>query len=150
MSGFGENDHHPMNPAPVVELFIYDDDGQPIDLTQTHYPPCLLQASLWSEDQTRQLDIVQIIRHKPGLLRVSPSTTTTTIRTMTGTLTSSPMVIQNHHHLGLYFSFPDIGFRVAETYCLRFDLVILTGSLPLAESVTHVYSDPFIVNASKD
>lgn len=32
MSGMGENDHCPTYPVPVVELFIYDDDGQPIDL----------------------------------------------------------------------------------------------------------------------
>jgi hypothetical protein len=31
MSGMGELDHRPISPAPIVELFIYDDDGQPID-----------------------------------------------------------------------------------------------------------------------
>ncbi|KAI8342155.1 velvet factor [Chlamydoabsidia padenii] len=108
MSGFGEKDRRPIDPAPIVQLIIYEDD-QPIDLKEQQYPLCILHVSLWSEDQSQQLDTVQII-----------------IRTMIGTLSSSPCVLRDQQHqLGLYFSFPDIGVRVAKTYCLKFDLVVL-------------------------
>ncbi|ORZ06893.1 velvet factor, partial [Absidia repens] len=107
MSGFGEKDRRPIDPAPIVQLHIFD-DNKPIDLEEQQYPLCILHVSLWSEDKSHQLD------------------TPPCLRSMTGTLTGSPYVLRDQHEqLGIYFSFPDIGVRVAKTYCLRFDLVIL-------------------------
>ncbi|ORZ17819.1 velvet factor [Absidia repens] len=135
-----------MNPTPIVQLITYQNE-QLIEPEEHQYPPCILHASLWSEDQTHPLDIVYIMHNK--------KIPTTPVRTMMGTLSNVPLLLYDQQHrLGAYFSFPDIGVRVANTYCLKFDLVFLTnssfsnsgGSCP---SVAPVYSDPFIVYSSK-
>ncbi|CAO3590308.1 unnamed protein product [Absidia cylindrospora] len=168
MSGFGEKDRRPIDPAPIVQLLIFD-DNKPIDLEEQQYPLCILHVSLWSEDRTHQLDTVQIINRRthPSSTAASASTYpastspssastpsnagSSPVRTMTGTLTSSPYVLRDQHEqLGIYFSFPDIGVRVAKMYCLRFDLVILADSSHMGESVSHIYSNPFITYSVKE
>ncbi|CAO3598391.1 unnamed protein product [Absidia cylindrospora] len=135
----------PMNPTPIVQLITYQNEQQ-IESEENQYPPCILHASLWSENQTQPLDMVHIMHNKKN--------SSTPVRTMMGTLSSVPQFLYDQQHrVGAYFSFPEIGIRVANTYCLKFDLVFLTSffgnSGDSCPSITHVFSDPFIVYSSK-
>ncbi|KAI8096438.1 velvet factor-domain-containing protein [Halteromyces radiatus] len=157
MSGFGEKDRRPIDPAPIIQLMIYDENDQPIDLKEC--PLCVLHASLWSKDHLEPLDTVQTVRQNlsfPSSSTLISSSSCFTassnqVRAMTGSLSSSPSLLRNQEQeLGIYFSFPDLSVRVANTYSLRFDLVILSDSCQTATSVAYIYSNPFIVYSTKD
>ncbi|CAO3614581.1 unnamed protein product [Cunninghamella blakesleeana] len=145
MSGFGEKDRRPIDPAPIIQLKMYNEEEE-INLFEYQIPLCVIQASLWSSDCTQQLDVVQVIQKKS-----SSKVQSNPIRTLTGTLSSSPSLLRDlDDSLGVFFSFPDISVRVAQTYCLKFDLLLISDSSNSAEIVTHVFSDPFIVYPVKD
>ncbi|KAI9304673.1 velvet factor, partial [Cunninghamella echinulata] len=145
MSGFGEKDRRPIDPTPIVQLRIFNEERQ-INLAEHQCPLCVLQASLWSSDCTQQLDTVQVVQRKSSSkAQLNP------LRTLTGTLTSSPSILRDlDNELGIYFAFPDVSVRVAQTYCLKFDLLLISDPSNSAEIVTHVYSDPFTVYSVKD
>lgn len=95
-----------------------------MDKTREHQCPlCVLQASLWSSDCTQQLDTVQIVQRRSS----SSKAQLNPLRALTGTLTSSPSILRDlDNELGIYFAFPDISVRVAQTYRLKFDLLLIS------------------------
>ncbi|KKA31188.1 hypothetical protein TD95_005391 [Thielaviopsis punctulata] len=73
MCGFGDKDRRPITPPPCVRLIVTDDeDGKATNDNDIPYLCFVCHVSLWSEDGTRELDIV---RHSSGNPSISSTTT---------------------------------------------------------------------------
>lgn len=76
MCGFGDKDRRPITPPPCVRLIITDvQTGKPAQLEQSDGMFFVLQVDLWSEDASKEVNIVRSSSSSPA---VSISTATTT------------------------------------------------------------------------
>ena len=88
MCGFGDKDRRPITPPPCVRLVITDErTGKPAQLEQSDGMFFVLQVDLWSEDASKEVNIVRSSSSSPA---VSISTATTT---------SYPPPPERHHDL---------------------------------------------------
>ncbi|RUS21810.1 hypothetical protein BC937DRAFT_91402 [Endogone sp. FLAS-F59071] len=110
MCGFGEKDRRPIDPPPLVQLFIRDDKGDDANTLQN--PFFVLHVTLWSEDGNEERNIIS---NSPKCARI-----------LMGSLVSSPSLLKNNEgERGLYFAFPDLSIRTEGRYTLKFSLMKL-------------------------
>ncbi|KAI8646238.1 velvet factor-domain-containing protein [Parasitella parasitica] len=132
MSGYGEKDRRPIDPAPIVRLAVVDDTYKSMqDLIEC--PFYIIHASLWSTDMTKKYDIIE-------------GTTPTSLRFLLGSLVSSPSLLKDlNNDKAYYFAFPDLSIRMTGQYRLQFSLLHLARNKIIQE----IFSDPFTVYSAK-
>ncbi|CEP17861.1 hypothetical protein [Parasitella parasitica] len=132
MSGYGEKDRRPIDPAPIVRLVVTDDTSESMQDT-IECPFYIIHASLWSVDKTKKYDIIE-------------GTTPTSLRFLIGSLVSSPSLLKDlNNDKAYYFAFPDLSIRMMGQYRLQFSLLHLARN----KLVQEVFSDPFTVYSAK-
>ncbi|KAG1279658.1 hypothetical protein G6F66_011799 [Rhizopus arrhizus] len=139
MCGFGEKDRRPIDPPPIVQLIVKQNDT-PVDIQSLQIPFFVLHVTLWSDDRTEERNIIS---NPPKCTRV-----------LMGSLVSSPSLLKNEkNEPGLYFAFPDLSIRTEGRYTLRFSLMKLVNSdfqeNAKSKIVAQVFSDPFTVYSAK-
>ncbi|KAK9767589.1 hypothetical protein K7432_002522 [Basidiobolus ranarum] len=139
MCGFGEKDRRPIDPPPIIQLIVRDQQGR-MDTGVLQNPFFVLHVTLWSEDGTEERNIIS---NPPKCTRV-----------LMGSLVSSPNILKNPEgEQGCYFCFPDLSIRTEGRYCLKFSLMKLGGDDCLSEAksdiIAQTFSDPFTVYSAK-
>jgi len=143
MCGFGEKDRRPIDPPPIVQLVVTDENGNPdtgANLRMLQNPFFVLHVTLWSEDGRDERNVIS-----------NPPKTT---RVLMGSLVSSPAILKNTTgEQGCYFCFPDLSIRTEGKYTLKFSLMKLGTEDRLINTRTEIiattYSDPFTVYSAK-
>ncbi|CAO3683290.1 unnamed protein product [Umbelopsis ramanniana] len=145
MCGFGEKDRRPIDPPPIVQLFVQkrDADGNdlgPIDVQTLQNPFFVLHVTLWSAEMDEERNIIS---NPPKCTRV-----------LMGSLVSSPSLLKNPQgKQGLYFAFPDLSIRTEGRYTLKFSLIKLTSNDFVTDAkanvIAQVFSEPFMVYSAK-
>lgn len=145
MCGFGEKDRRPIDPPPIVQLFVdkQDADGNDlgsIDVQTLQNPFFVLHVTLWSAEMDEERNIIS---NPPKCTRV-----------LMGSLVSSPSLLKNPEgKQGLYFAFPDLSIRTEGRYTLKFSLIKLTSNDFVTDAkanvIAQVFSDPFTVYSAK-
>ncbi|CAO3621777.1 unnamed protein product [Mucor fragilis] len=133
MSGYGEKDRRPVDPAPIVRLVVVDKANKSTQQEQIECPFYILHASLWSADMTKRHDIIEGTAPHP-------------LRFLIGSLVSSPSLLKDlNNDKAYYFAFPDLSIRMTGLYRLQFSLIHLARNKVIQE----VFSDPFTVFSAK-
>ncbi|KAI8876352.1 hypothetical protein K501DRAFT_338147 [Backusella circina FSU 941] len=134
ISGFGEKDRRPIDPAPILRLMILDENDNPIEDCSFESAFFVIHASLWSIDMTQQYDLID------------GPTSSNLIRALSGSLVSSANCLKDQNNKnGYYFAFPDLSIHMTGQYRLQFSFVHLERT----EVLTQVFSDPFTVYSAK-
>lgn len=140
--GFGERDRRVIDPPPIIQLTVRDQDSGIVDLDELRYSLNVVHCTLWNADGTGEETAL-----------VQPDRRTT--RRLMGQLVASPSVAKDEHDVeGCFFCFPDLSCRTHGRYRLRFVLMRIDpknlhvgGFSPI---VTDVLSDVFQVYTAKD
>ncbi|KAI8334647.1 velvet factor-domain-containing protein [Chlamydoabsidia padenii] len=140
MCGFGEKDRRPIDPPPIVQLIVRQQNGEPVDVQTLQIPFFVLHVTLWSGDRTEERNIIS---NPPKCTRV-----------LMGSLVSSPSLLKNPDgEQGLYFAFPDLSIRTEGRYTLRFSLMKLVSADFQTDAksriIAQVFSDAFTVYSAK-
>ncbi|KAI9320526.1 velvet factor-domain-containing protein [Dichotomocladium elegans] len=151
--GFGEKDKRPINPPPIVQLFIQQPDGslEAVSETETvsHF---IVQCELYSVDHHENCNVVfNPASINPAYPNSSAPVMTfeepTPIRNFLGTVTSNAhQLFDLENRLGVFFIFPDLSVRTEGSFCLRFRFIDLSAGDPLTMStqvLSEVFSEPF-------
>ncbi|KAF0490135.1 nuclear divisionprotein rft1 [Gigaspora margarita] len=143
MCGFGEKDRRPIDPPPIVQLVVNDENGNldsSTSLSMLQNPFFVLHVTLWSEDCKEERNVIS-----------NPPKTT---RVLMGSLVSSPAILKNTDgEPGCYFCFPDLSIRTEGKYTLKFSLMKLGTEDRLISTRTGIistaFSNPFTVYSAK-
>ncbi|ORZ10743.1 velvet factor-domain-containing protein [Absidia repens] len=140
MCGFGEKDRRPIDPPPIVQLIVSQQNQEPVDVQTLQIPFFVLHVTLWSADRNEERNIIS---NPPKCTRV-----------LMGSLVSSPSLLKNPDgEQGLYFAFPDLSIRTEGRYTLRFSLMKLVSADFQTDAkskiIAQVFSDPFTVYSAK-
>ncbi|CAG8752551.1 23445_t:CDS:2 [Cetraspora pellucida] len=139
MCGFGEKDRRPIDPPPIVQLVVNDENGN-LDSSMLQNPFFVLHVTLWSEDCKEERNVIS---NPPKITRV-----------LMGSLVSSPAILKNTDgEPGCYFCFPDLSIRTEGKYTLKFSLMKLGTEDRLINTRTDIistaFSNPFTVYSAK-
>ncbi|CAG8508922.1 12115_t:CDS:2 [Gigaspora margarita] len=161
MCGFGDKDRRPIDPPPVVRLFVSFPDGTPESESSIDHTMMTVHAALWSEDRREERSLVINPSTIPGqatgptssIMSLNPPFC---IKTLVGSCVSSAYLLRDHtDQRGIYFIFQDLSVRIEGTYTLKFSFTDLRGLIsPTYEKVrgcvaAEVYSAPFRVYSAK-
>ncbi|KAI8056535.1 velvet factor-domain-containing protein [Gilbertella persicaria] len=165
--GFGEKDRRPIDPPPVLQLFIEKPDGT---LQNANDDDCnislfVVQCDLYSEDGKEQRGHVYnpSSTTSPNGTFEKPIPTTGTLlsfqdpaptRSLMGAVVSNAYQLTDHHNQpGIFFIFQDLSVRVEGRFSLKFMFINLSAGDPLTMSTQisdSVFSDPFTVYSAKN
>ncbi|CEG74605.1 hypothetical protein RMATCC62417_09786 [Rhizopus microsporus] len=159
--GFGEKDRRPIDPPPILQLFIEGSDGilQNAVEDASNVSLFVVQCDLYSEDGQDHRGHVY-----------NPSSTVNANDSSKGTLVSfvdpQPIrslmgaVVSNAYQLnderdqpGIFFVFQDLSVRIEGKFRLKFVFMNLAAGDPLTMSTDIsdvVFSDPFTVYSAKN
>ncbi|KAI8642958.1 velvet factor-domain-containing protein [Parasitella parasitica] len=166
--GFGEKDRRPIDPPPILQLFLERPDGtlQNAHDDDSNISLFVVQCDLCSENGEEQRSHV----YNPSSAApasVSPATdskpTTGTLlsfqdpaptRSLMGAVVSNAYQLTDHkNEPGIFFIFQDLSVRIEGTFCLKFMFIDLSAGDPLTMSTrvtNHVLSKPFTVYSAKN
>ncbi|KAI9275518.1 velvet factor-domain-containing protein [Phascolomyces articulosus] len=158
--GFGEKDKRPINPPPILQLYITHPDGSLTPVSETdNVSHLIVQCDLFSGDRKENRNIV----YNPASINPAyPNSNAAVmsfqdpkpIRNFLGTLVSNAHQLMDlHDRMGIFFIFHDVSVRTEGNFCLRFRFIDLSAGEPLTMStrVLHeVYSNPFSVYSAKN
>jgi hypothetical protein len=166
--GFGEKDRRPIDPPPILQLFIEKPDGtlQNAHDDDSNISLFVVQCDLYSENGKEQRGQV----YNPSTAAPTSASPATNSKPTTGTLlsfqdpapTRSLMgaVVSNAYQLtdhnnepGIFFIFQDLSVRIEGTFCLNFMFINLSAGDPLTMSTQvsdDVLSKPFTVYSAKN
>ncbi|CAK1364761.1 unnamed protein product [Cercospora beticola] len=136
--GFGERDRRVIDPPPILELKITDQNGLPeLDPSGMLALHCTLLNADGAEDET------ELTPSMPDM----PST-----RRLMGTLVASPYQAKDENGLaGTFFVFPDLSCRSPGQYRLKFKLIRVDGTnMTCVTTHSSIVSDSFSVYTAKD
>ncbi|KAK0646294.1 velvet factor-domain-containing protein [Cercophora newfieldiana] len=136
--GFGERDRRVIDPPPIVQLTVLDDEGRPVR-PQAQFS--VVHCSIWDERGSKDMSSM------PEDFRQQ--------RRLMGTLVASPFVgLDEKNEEGTFFCFPDLSCRTPGTFRLKFALVVLDPKRMImgekSPIVATAMSDPFQVYNAKD
>ncbi|KAI7904123.1 velvet factor-domain-containing protein [Cokeromyces recurvatus] len=173
--GFGEKDRRPIDPPPILQLFIENPDGSLQNVTSdddysSKLSLFIVQCDLYSEDGKEQ----RIHVYNPSLLAASNYESSSTAekrmssttgmlvsfqdpiptRSLLGAITSNayPLFDLNKEP-GIFFIFQDLSVRIEGRFCLKFMFINLSAGDPLTMSTQvsdYVFSEPFTVYSAKN
>ncbi|KAM3416891.1 hypothetical protein BST61_g8479 [Cercospora zeina] len=136
--GFGERDRRVIDPPPILELRITDQNGVPeLDPHGMLALHCTLLNADGAEDET------ELTPALPDM----PST-----RRLMGTLVASPYQAKDENGLaGTFFVFPDLSCRSPGQYRLKFKLIRVDGTnMTCVTTHSSIVSNAFSVYTAKD
>ncbi|KAI8868668.1 hypothetical protein GQ42DRAFT_103583, partial [Ramicandelaber brevisporus] len=150
MCGFGEKDRRPIDPPPILQLFVPEGTKGPADISSF-----VVHASIWcptGEDAGLvSQPTTQAINNNNG--GGSANDNLAFHRNLVGfTLSSAQRLKGLDGKPGIFFPFPDMSVRTEGTFKLRFVLINMKDSLnAAAESpvLADVISAPFQVYSAK-
>ncbi|KAI8367430.1 velvet factor-domain-containing protein [Choanephora cucurbitarum] len=168
--GFGEKDRRPIDPPPILQLFIERPDGT---LQNANEDDCnislfVVQCDLYSEDCKEQRGHVynpssssSVASNASTSERFIPTTgALLTFQEPTPTRSLMGAVVSNAYQLadqnnkpGIFFIFQDLSVRIEGRFCLKFMFINLSAGDPLTMSTQvsdSVFSDPFTVYSAKN
>ncbi|KAI8997809.1 velvet factor-domain-containing protein [Pilobolus umbonatus] len=167
--GFGEKDRRPIDPPPILQLFlegpngtllnaVKDTDGQSLFVVQcdliaeggldqrshVYNPSCATPANvIGSRNELKPTSGTLITLQDP-----------TPTRTLMGAIVSNSYpLVGPDNELGVFFIFQDLSVRVEGRFRLKFSLINLSEGNPLTGDTTvcdDVISDPFTVFSAKN
>ncbi|KAL1879944.1 hypothetical protein VTK73DRAFT_6640 [Phialemonium thermophilum] len=74
MCGFGDKDRRPITPPPCVRLIITDvHTGKEVDVNEIEYTMYVLNVDLWSEDATKEVNLVRHTTATPSISSTTPA-----------------------------------------------------------------------------
>ncbi|KAI9258474.1 rab-GTPase-TBC domain-containing protein [Sporodiniella umbellata] len=165
--GFGEKDRRPIDPPPILQLFIEQPDGRLVNAIHDGEDVfrSLVQCDLYSEDRKENLNLVynpSTTSHDDALGGTllsfeEPQPT----RSLMGALVSSAYQLNDKNDQpGIFYIFQDLSVRIGGTFCLKFMFMNLAAGLKtsvvsdpmtMSSDVTEfLFSDPFIVYSAKN
>ena len=153
MCGFGEKDRRPIDPPPVVEL----EETQPPSPGQKQL--LVVQCTLWNEDGTVQLNIIQTTTGATPRLGTAQEFPVQPegkhVRVVMGNIFANARYLSDENDVpGYFYIFPDLSIRVEGRYRLKFDLLRVglppdPDSPAINQVIAEVLSDIFTVYAAK-
>ncbi|CAG8447887.1 3061_t:CDS:2 [Ambispora gerdemannii] len=163
MCGFGEKDRRPLDPPPVVQLSMTNNDGTEVLESSVDPSGFVVHANLWCHLKKEERSLVI----NPSSLPSSTGARSTYIsldaptstRNLMGSTVSSAYLLKDHNgKQGIYFIFHDLSVRTEGLFTLRFSFTNLsnilfcacpgsTSSSSLVDAV--VFSNPFQVFSAK-
>ncbi|PVV02595.1 hypothetical protein BB560_002948 [Smittium megazygosporum] len=152
MCGFGEKDRRTIDPPPAVQLKFFNQNWEPVELTEAEVSSMIVSASLWSQDGLQPCSLVV----DPSSIPASSATCTDKgirvlslgepkkINNLIGTTVSSSFFLLDHNNeSGVFFIFNDLSIRTEGRFRLRFTFVniesIDVNSKVLAEITSNVF-----------
>ncbi|RUP43333.1 velvet factor [Jimgerdemannia flammicorona] len=134
MCGFGEKDRRPIDPPPVVQLFVTKEDGTTESLSSPELSLFyVVHCDLWSADQIDERNLVINPASLPTPMPVTnnipggPTSSVISLNEPSSTRNLMGSVISNAYQLtndkgdlGIYFVFQDLSVRTEGRFCLRF------------------------------
>ncbi|CAG8489686.1 22162_t:CDS:2 [Gigaspora rosea] len=160
MCGFGDKDRRPIDPPPVVRLFVSFPNGTPESESSIDHTMMTVHAALWSEDCKEERILVnnpsthgQATGPTSSIMSLNPPSC---VKTLAGSCASSAYLLRDHtDQRGIYFIFQDLSVRIEGAYTLKFSFTDLRGLIsPSYEIVggcvaAEAYSAPFRVYSAK-
>ncbi|KAI9025785.1 velvet factor-domain-containing protein, partial [Phycomyces nitens] len=161
--GFGEKDRRPIDPPPIVQLFIERQDGilQKVN-DADNISHLVVHCDLYSEDQ---IDCRNIVYHPSSLHShaASSDSTLSTImsfheptsaRNLMGAISANAyQLMDTNNESGIFFVFPDLSVRTEGRFCLRFMFIDLSVGEPMTMSTqiqNQTFTEPFTVYTAKN
>ncbi|KAF1802058.1 hypothetical protein FB192DRAFT_1376039 [Mucor lusitanicus] len=156
--GFGEKDRRPIDPPPILQLFIERPDGtlQNAHDDDSNISLFVVQCDLYSEDGKEPRGHV----YNPS--SAAPTSAGTLLsfqdpaptRSLMGAVVSNAyQLIDHNNEPGIFFIFQDLSVRIEGTFCLNFMFINLSAGDPLTMSTEvsdDVLSKPFTVYSAKN
>ncbi|KAI3654421.1 hypothetical protein MP228_001140 [Amoeboaphelidium protococcarum] len=139
--GQGVSDRRPIDPPPILQLQIHDEDDRPLQSQPDDVNFIVAHASLLSDDGKQDVTVSNYDGHP--------------MRMLMGTLVSSVYLLHDlDGSLGYFFIFPDLSIRIEGTYRLCFRVMNLAfsenkqagGSRPV---LTKVIAEPLKAYTAK-
>ncbi|KAI8880868.1 hypothetical protein K501DRAFT_254273 [Backusella circina FSU 941] len=161
--GFGEKDRRPIDPPPIIQLYIERSDGtlkNAID-DADNISLFVVQCDLFSEDGRESRNHV----FNPSIAKGDTSATVTSGRLMTfedpsptktlmgSNVSSGYQLCDANNQMGIFFVFQDLSVRIEGRFRLRFLFTNLSAGDPLTMSTQvsdEVMSEPFTVYSAKN
>ncbi|KAG2200189.1 hypothetical protein INT47_009827, partial [Mucor saturninus] len=167
--GFGEKDRRPIDPPPILQLFIEKPDGtlQNAHEDESNLSLFVVQCDLVSSDGTESRSHVfnPSSAISPPITNPSNETLPTSgtllsfhdpapTRSLMGAVVSNAyQLTDNENTPGIFFIFQDLSVRIEGTFCLKFMFMNLSAGDPLTMSTQvsdDVMSNPFTVYSAKN
>ncbi|KAI9027326.1 velvet factor-domain-containing protein [Phycomyces nitens] len=171
--GFGEKDRRLIDPPPILQLFVEQDNGEIVRVSPSDSMFFLVQCDLYCENKIENCSVVYAPWSVPlsgthpntpqGKERETQSPGSMSgvislrkpqfLRNLTGSINSNAYHLMNpNNEMGVYFIFHDLSVRTDGRFTLKFMLMNLAAGEPFTMSTsiqTEMYSDPFIVYSAK-
>ncbi|KAL7309723.1 hypothetical protein PS15m_010570 [Mucor circinelloides] len=166
--GFGEKDRRPIDPPPVLQLFLERPDGslQNAHDDDSNISLFVVQCDLYSEDGKEPRGQVynpsSAVPTSASPANDSKPTTGTLLsfqdpaptRSLMGAVVSNAYQLVDHNNEpGIFFIFQDLSVRIEGNFCLNFMFINLSAGDPLTmstEVTDDVMSKPFTVYSAKN
>ncbi|KAL7323811.1 hypothetical protein PS15p_210412 [Mucor circinelloides] len=166
--GFGEKDRRPIDPPPVLQLFLEQPDGslQNAHDDDSNISLFVVQCDLYSEDGKEPRGQVynpsSAVPTSASPANDSKPTTGTLLsfqdpaptRSLMGAVVSNAYQLVDHNNEpGIFFIFQDLSVRIEGNFCLNFMFINLSAGDPLTmstEVTDDVMSKPFTVYSAKN
>ncbi|KAF8961903.1 hypothetical protein BGZ46_001267, partial [Entomortierella lignicola] len=132
-------DRRPMDPPPIVQLIVRNEDGTRADVSQMDVNFYMVIADIYSADKSTPCTLVanpvstlQMAQASPACQTQEDSVMSITAagqgvasRNLTGSTVSSGNLLSNlENETGVYFIFHDISVRSEGTYTLKFSFTL--------------------------
>ncbi|CAO0792177.1 unnamed protein product [Mucor circinelloides] len=166
--GFGEKDRRPIDPPPILQLFLERPDGslQNAHDDDSNISLFVVQCDLYSEDGKEPRGQVynpsSAVPTSASPANDSKPTTGTLLsfqdpaptRSLMGAVVSNAYQLLDHNNEpGIFFIFQDLSVRIEGNFCLNFMFINLSAGDPLTmstEVTDDVMSKPFTVYSAKN
>ncbi|CAG8519334.1 24324_t:CDS:2 [Cetraspora pellucida] len=150
MCGFGEKDRRSLSPLPIVQLFVSDENGKPVDIENIEYNFFVLHATPYKCGTREEASLVI---HPTSQLGFKNQTNT---RNLLGNLIASGRKLKDHEgKSGIFFVYQDLSIRTDGDFYFEFNLMYLgfqgmvnIGVHPMSV-LASVESDPFVAYSAK-
>ncbi|KAI2629007.1 hypothetical protein GGS21DRAFT_526977 [Xylaria nigripes] len=74
MCGFGDKDRRPITPPPCIRLVVMDKvSGKEVDCNEVEHQHYVLHVDLWSEDGSKEVNLVKHSQQSPSISSTHPS-----------------------------------------------------------------------------
>ncbi|KAI1432393.1 hypothetical protein GGR50DRAFT_706753 [Xylaria sp. CBS 124048] len=74
MCGFGDKDRRPITPPPCIRLVVMDkNSGKEVDCNDVEHQHYVLHVDLWSEDGSKEVNLVKHSQQSPSISSTHPS-----------------------------------------------------------------------------
>ncbi|KAG1464033.1 hypothetical protein G6F46_000668 [Rhizopus delemar] len=160
--GFGEKDRRPIDPPPILQLFIERPDGTLQNAIEDDgdVSRSLVQCDLYSEDGKEHRGSVynpsnahNVSNDPSGGTLLSFEDPQPTRSLMGAVISNTYQLNDEHDRPGIFFVFQDLSVRIEGRFCLKFMFMNLAAGDPMTMSSDIsdvIFSDVFVVYSAKN